>query len=134
MRIRARITEKTKQLEQYRSQLANLEQSAAQYERLRAEYYQIEKSPPSRESIENFQQKMLGIEADLAGARKKEQLLQDRIETLLGDKQRLVELQQRKEKLSAQVRRLENTLFEAESGAYDPTIEKQPSGNSHGAQ
>jgi len=123
-RIRARITGKTRQFEQYQRRLEDLERSAAQYEQLRAEYYQIEKSPPSGESIENLQQKILSIQAELEGARKKEQLIQYQIDALLGNKQKLVELQQRKDKLTARVRGLEKTLSESESGAYDPAIEK----------
>jgi len=123
-KIRSRLDDKYGQIRLYQNRLAELEEDAANYQQVRSQYYQIENSPPSKDTISELEQKTILLRAELVGLNRKLELIGEELRTNQGSKQRLAELEAQRNESAANIRKLEDALSKAERGLYSPVIEK----------
>ena len=120
--VRERIESKKSQIQSQRSSLGEFEQSQETYRWVLTEYNRTINAPPTSASIDELKRNVILLGAELDGLNSKIEFINEEMNAAPGDKNRLVELQQERDRTTAEIKTLETTRNNANRGAYEPEI------------
>ena len=120
--VRERIEAKNSQIQLQRNSLSQFEQNRDRYRRVLSEYNRTINAPPSSNSIDELKRNVILLGAELDGLNSKIEFIDEEMNTAPGDKNRLADLYQERDRTAADVETFKNTLDNASRGAYEPRV------------